>query len=296
MPLFMLVSGYLFALTVKRHPWKTVIGRKTKAMVFPILSWSLVQTMLAAVKEIAKGNGLDVLTVMNSYFRNAVYSLWFLWAVLLCSIIVALVHHYFKDNIWVYAAIFVVSFVTPDVLNLHMYKYMYPYFVIGYFVSRQGKSIAPSHDRSTIRWMCISGIAYIGMLTFFSREAFIYTSRFSILTVQPVNQILIDLYRFGIGFAGSVFVIFFLQSVFSLLPSKAISHLCHIGTETMGIYIISNFFFSFVVRRVTYSLKGPDVLVIVLITVVTLLLCMLAIKGIRKIPCISRLLLGGSKG
>lgn len=41
-----------------------------------------------------------------------------------------MVNRLFKDNLFAY--IFIASFLVPDVLNLGLYKFMYPYFLIGY--------------------------------------------------------------------------------------------------------------------------------------------------------------------
>lgn len=41
MPLFMLVSGYLFSFSVKRHEWSSLLKNRFNQLLLPILSWSL---------------------------------------------------------------------------------------------------------------------------------------------------------------------------------------------------------------------------------------------------------------
>ena len=42
MPMFMLVSGYLFAFSVRRRKGLEIIAQKLRTLVLPILIWSLV--------------------------------------------------------------------------------------------------------------------------------------------------------------------------------------------------------------------------------------------------------------
>ena len=59
-------------------------------------------------------------------------TLWFLWAILLCSAIVAGIHYLFRDNKAVMLLLMIAFFITPDKFNLGYMKFLYPFFVAGY--------------------------------------------------------------------------------------------------------------------------------------------------------------------
>ncbi|WP_075428910.1 acyltransferase family protein [Selenomonas sp. GACV-9] len=46
MPLFMLVSGYLFSFSVRRHDWRALIISRFKQLVLPMLSWAILITIV----------------------------------------------------------------------------------------------------------------------------------------------------------------------------------------------------------------------------------------------------------
>lgn len=46
MPLFMLVSGYLFSFSLKRNDWRELIASRFKQLVLPMLSWALLITIV----------------------------------------------------------------------------------------------------------------------------------------------------------------------------------------------------------------------------------------------------------
>ena len=135
MPLFMLISGFLFGFSVKKG-WVENIRKKFHSLLVPAFVWAILSVALAMAHKFVHNEPITLLVFAKSYLTSALFSLWFLWALFGCSLLVALVNRFCKDSIWIYAAIFIASFFIPDSFSFGLYKYMYPYFLAGYFFQK----------------------------------------------------------------------------------------------------------------------------------------------------------------
>ena len=135
MPLFMLISGFLFGFSIKKG-WAENIRKKFHSLLVPAFVWAILSVVLAMAHKFVHNEPITLLVFAKSYLTSALFSLWFLWALFGCSLLVALVNRFCKDSIWIYAAIFIASFFIPDSFSFGLYKYMYPYFLTGYFFQK----------------------------------------------------------------------------------------------------------------------------------------------------------------
>ena len=101
MPLFALVSGYLFYSSASRRT-----------------------------------PGLE--TVTAGVIGWFIHSFWFLWAMFWCSLAVVIAEKFFRGRIAFYVLLAVISLFVPDKLNAALHSFMYPYFVAGYIWYREG--------------------------------------------------------------------------------------------------------------------------------------------------------------
>ena len=132
-------------------------------------------------------------------------TLWFLWAILLCSAIVAGIHYLFRDNKAVMLLLMIAFFITPDKFNLGYMKFLYPFFVAGYMWNLHGVRVSNKIQKVVL---IVSGFVLLILLRFMQTGTYIYVSGFAILGKEnPWIQMYYDLYRWTIGFAGSVFVL-----------------------------------------------------------------------------------------
>ena len=132
-------------------------------------------------------------------------TLWFLWAILLCSAIVAGIHYLFRDNKAVMLLLMIAFFITPDKFNLGYMKFLYPFFVAGYMWNLHGVRVRNKIQKVVL---IVSGFVLLILLHFMQTGTYIYISGFAILGKEnPWIQMYYDLYRWTIGFAGSVFVL-----------------------------------------------------------------------------------------
>lgn len=283
MPLFMLISGYLFAFSINRD-WKNIVTKKISNLLVPVFFWSAVMLFKFVVWTI-QNNDFTFWGAIIYYLDTSVRSMWFLWAIFWCSLIVLIVNRLCNDNLAIYTLIFVVSFFVPDGLNLELYKFMYPYFVFGYFFNVKCiKSKIKSYCNYKLLMLFL--VAFILLLQLYSYDAYIYTSRHSILNKPAFYQIAINLYRYIIGFIGSGFIIL----LFYLICQRCKCYvLSYVGRETMGIYILEGFVW------IPEALKGISDInygVLILETIYIVITCLLMTKLIKTNNFLSQLLLG----
>lgn len=290
MPLFMIVSGYLFAYSVNKKTYTELIASKVNTLLIPIVFWSLIPFGISILKQI--NNEHQYIYWCGKYINILLHNLWFLWAIFWCSVIVTLVKKIFKDSKWIYLVGFVMTFIAPDVLNLLLYKYMYPFFIIGYFYNKDGYDMKLKEISQKRISMILAGITFVILFSFYNYDSYIYTSGYKIIQKNFLEQILIDFYRFIIGLVGSIFILLVLYRITKHI--KGIKKIIiYIGQNTFGVYIISQFVFSYVINRITYNLPGINYLVIILETIFILSFSLLCTRIIKYSKLLNRLLLGG---
>ena len=297
MPLFMLISGYLFAYGRSKSTKEVFVG-KFKSLIVPILCWNLLPMIWFGSKKWGQ-EGFGLLDFATYCIDYNLYSFWFLWAVFVCSCVIALVSRLFKDNVLVYAALFIVTFITPDAYNFHLYKYMYPFFVAGYLYKKHDlqAKLKPLYEQ---KWAPLAlGVLYIGLFLFFNRQTHIYTSGYTLLGKDWTAQLGIDLYRFAIGFVGSAFAIVSLHRLYKITKvrewiaqSKVV---LTIGQNTLGIYIISTFVNTLILMVVTKNLASINYGLIAIEAVGVTALSLLITKAIQHSKFLNRYLLGQYK-
>lgn len=278
MPLFMLVSGYLFYYSIKKYDLKSNIKSRLKQLLIPIICHSLIKTIIHFI--INKSLVLSI----NTF----IYNLWFLWAVFFCSLIILFVNKLFRDNLLIYIVIFCLLFLLPDVYNINLYSYMYIYFVSGYLFNKY--NIKFTSDKKLKIIMVISCFIFGCLLCFYNYNSYIYTSGYYILKGDVINQLIIDLYRTIIGLAGSVFVVSILKIInkkyeFKLLP--------YVGKYSLGIYLISDIIFMNVFPLINSKITDINYLLILIETLFVIVSSIIVSKLIQKSKLLNKLLLGG---
>ena len=289
MPLFMLISGFLFGFSIKKG-WAENTRKKFHSLLVPSFVWAILSVALSMAHNFVHNEPITLLVFAKSYLTSALFSLWFLWALFGCSLLVALINRFCKDSIWIYAAIFIASFFIPDSFSFGLYKYMFPYFLAGYFFQKLNwkDSIGIYLKKNSL---CIGGgILFCTALYFFTPECFIYTSGHSLIGKDMLTQLGIDLYRYAIVFLGSAFSVSLIYKLSSFCQHSKL--LNTIGKETLGIYIISSYLNVQLLQRATYGLNGPNFIFLVIESIAILLCCHIAICLIQKSRLLNRFLLG----
>lgn len=285
MPLFMLISGYLFGFSIDRD-WRGIVKKRSWNLLVPIFVWGAIKTIKFIILQVADDD-FSVAETCFYFLRKSVLHLWFLWALFLCTILILVVNRLFKDSLLVYISIFAVSFLIPDVMNLGLYKFMYPYFLIGYLYNVKGwqKRVVPYCN---IKLLLLLGVIFIILLQFYSYDSYIYTSGHCVWGKDIINQMSINFYRYIIGFIGSCFVIL----LFYFLIEQRGMHMpfwAYVGKVTMGIYIMESLL---LFPEIVKSMHEVNYWVVAIESLYRMTVCLLIINLIKKTKTLNRLLLG----
>jgi fucose 4-O-acetylase-like acetyltransferase len=237
MPLFMLISGFLFGSSLERHSTKALLISRVTRLLIPMFAW----TALTIAVRFIHHQELNFLTGVHLFILQFFTKLWFLWAIFWCSLIVMMVHRVFKDSVVVYLLIFAGTFFLPDNYNIGSYNFMYPFFVIGHLFKTKGQTIL-QRIALVNGWVMLGSLLflYLLLLNFYNNQSYIYTSGYTILGKDAFHQIGIDLYRFLVGMAGCALVVF---TLYRIPKKKALgwTALEKLGKASLGVYIVSVF-------------------------------------------------------
>ena len=270
MPLFALVSGYLFFPSVSGKNPASVFIKQLRRLIMPVVSWTLIYWVI-----------LSVTTDLRGIMQYAVYALWFLWAIFLCSLAVLAARKFFNDSVMFYAFVLFALLFAP---RLATAVFLYPYFVAGYLWHRENfdvktKSLWEKH-KITIT-ICLF-LVWLFLFQFYTRDSTVYDTKIYLLggKMTAAEQFRLDIYRWAIGWAGS------LASMALIKFMRPMKFLCVMGANTLGIYVISSIIDSF---RITLSGLFTNFIQAVIITAIC---CTLSI-AISRSKILNRFLLGG---
>ncbi|WP_378950765.1 acyltransferase family protein [Pelosinus sp. sgz500959] len=295
MPLFMLVSGYLFYYTMKKYSAKEVMKSRLTKVILPLFIWTtLIEVGLLTVKLII-GSVPSLSSLLIILVKQYLYSLWFLWAIFWCSVVVVVVERTLKGSIMAYVGICIISLLIPDNFNAHLYKYMFPYFIISYLWNSENLwdriQMIAQRKRTVAVYIII--LIFVGLLLLYKRDSYVYTTGITIWGKNIERQLLIDMYRWIIGLAGSASIFIVVMKLLSWLKfEKMWEYIAKIGQKSLGIYIFSGYLFAYVVPRITKSLE-LNYLFTLAETVVILAVSFFVTVLIEKFSITRKLFLGG---
>lgn len=202
---------------------------------YPAILWGTIYFFLQTT--------LDIL--QHKVIRNPILSwwntvsgsfLWFLWAILISSLAVMAVERYLTSKVLKTAAL-AVLFVFIGYLPNGMYSmFLFPFFTVGYYYRKYEECIDKRFG-----WVAVP--VFIGMFIFYNRNCFIYTTGLSLLhsSMGIGCQLCIDVYRYLIGFAGSITVFMLVRTVADRLPIGLKKVVGMLGRFSLEIYILQAF-------------------------------------------------------
>ncbi|MBE5881040.1 MAG: DUF1624 domain-containing protein [Lachnospiraceae bacterium] len=235
MPLFMLLSGYFFYFTVQKNNVTKLIFNRLRTIGIPLVSWGI----LIALSEYYFSRQISLKDI---WFQ--IENIWFLWSVLIASLIVGITYRIFRKFKWcplMHIAIFLILFLAPTQLRIiqdYRTLYVYPYFIIG-FLYNEYKDKIPNVLK-LVRYLSIP--LYIIMFPQFHQNTYIYTTQISILNsaLGTAEQLKIDMFRWGIGLVGSLLVMVIVEL---LIKSRYLSIILNLlfsrlGTISLQVYVV----------------------------------------------------------
>ena len=241
----MLLSGYVFYYSCTRRNLLHIIVARISNIMIPLLIWSIILCIISLRHGIP-----DSLAECIFEYLNSISALWFLWAVLFCSVVVGIVYKVLKwDSAkWILLPAGLSLLCLP---NHDVCLFMYPFFVLGFFINRDRLL-----TRIVNRRMWILIILWIILLLFHRKRDYIYTSGLSLLKSEYGFgiQLMIDIYRYIIGAVGSIAVLFILYIFWGYMKNFRIlniyNKIVHFGTQTLGIYVLQRLFLEHLTARI----------------------------------------------
>lgn len=250
MPLFMLISGYLFWYSLSKYSFGEGILAKLKGIMIPCMIWGLVTYILDVVL-----NGWSPVSIYGYLYYTA-YSNWFLWAVFYCSLVGFVSKYLFKGRLIGYFIILVCNYFIPVVANTTGAKRLMPFFILGLMLNQYKVLERLEETKCKIITFMILCIAYV----------------VSMLVVPEVELIT--------GMAGSLLVCFCFWIISERCNFKWLSNM---GQVSIGIYLFTGIVFYFAIKEYfkisesyRYLIRAGYVIVLsVVLTVLSYWLCRL---------------------
>jgi fucose 4-O-acetylase-like acetyltransferase len=291
MPLFMTISGYLFAFSKKRKIFEMMVKIKSKQLLLPMLYWAVPMVFLLFYKEFLSGDFVQsAIYFIKSYISILPYYLWFLWALFVISILVSLVANKFKDKVTIHILVFILLLCLTDRFGLMYMKFMYPYFLFGYFYNLYREKFIDWEKPLTY----LSFVIFPVLLTFFwSKQDLIYQSGMSIYKPEVFKVIMISFKRYIIGLSGIVVVVTILKKILYFPRATFITKM---GMLSLGIYIIQTIIFAGIDIFVPSSTLNYYTYTFVYTLTISVLIIISSIyftKIFSKIPLVGKTLFGG---
>lgn len=134
MPLFMLISGYLFYYSLQRHSEVEVVKSRLKMFAWPILTMAILHHMRGHIIH------FHFISFMTDFPMSLFNSLWFFWALLVIILLVCPIHRFLNDYWFGYLTIIVFTLLLPDAYPLRAYVHLLPTFVVAYMFAKYGNT------------------------------------------------------------------------------------------------------------------------------------------------------------
>lgn len=289
MPLFMIISGYLFYFSIKEKSIEMIIQKKFISIGIPIIFWGIVNWII----ELGK-SGIDDLTFIK-LFQNIIYNLWFLWAILGCSFFLLVNKIIFKDSLMGQIIILVSFYLLPDKYNLIYIKYLYPFFIIGYYMNKNFKySIIKNKIKNLSER---KGIILLLLLLFFilvynfKFDYYIYNSKHSIFNEEVEKIVISSFYRLIIGMLGIVLINNFSFLIYFKLNEDIKKFFIFCGKSSLEIYIISSYINYYALIPITKNINNNFAINLIQ-SLVIIIICLIIKEIISKNKIVKKLMFG----
>lgn len=288
MPLFMIVSGYFFYLTVTRKDRLSIIKNKCLTLFVPILCFALINASLAFRPPFSIEN------FVLCYFQRLPSTLWFLWDLLIFTCIKILQRWLQVDTILVDVLISCAMCILPNQPLGAFLAFMYPFFCIGYYVNKKG--LFTLLEQKTGLVLIVSCISFGSLVYFFRSDYLVYKSGTCLITTNSsiIKQCGINIYRILMGLLGSMTIASLVKYIQLSVKIETIigNTLAKIGVLSMGIYCFQDVSLC-IYHHFTRSFAQPSFCYWMAAFCVLLTICILMTLASKRSAILNVLLLGG---
>ncbi len=244
MPLFMLISGYLFYYSFEKRNMKDLLVHRCGSLLKTIVFFGIFSYfMTTGLFSVIKG---DFSALFNGGWLPSLAGLWFIWSVLSASLVVGFICKKVK-RIWLQVLLLAVGSVVVLLFQNGINNlFMYPFYVIGFYFAKYKNKI--SSKMMLIKYASL--VIFPILLVFFEKRHYIYTTGLiGSRSYSLLQYVEIDLFRWGIGLVGSVFVAVLVESIYNFVIIKKPQFILfkatsYLGEKSLQIYALSVIFLS----------------------------------------------------
>lgn len=238
MPIFMLVSGYLFFYSFRKRSLADLLEHRIRGMLHPIIMATFLNNILLQVPLYMLSGHVNVL--FGGLFQGIADSLWFLWAVLYCSVVVAVCCKATEKTGLQILLTVLGAFVILLLPQWNMTLFMYPYFAAGFFCGKFRNSARKCYK--VLRWAAL--ILFPVMMAFYQTKHYIYVTPVYSEELGLAASLEIALYRWAIGFVGSVFMMTVTEAMVRLgerisIVGRWLRKVSGLGRNSLQVYCLS---------------------------------------------------------
>ena len=293
MPLFMLISGYMFFQSAKTKKCKTLLFVKFKQLIIPLFCWSFISLIVEVIKILAgvSTHEFGFIWIFQTILASFWGGPWFLWALWWSSLLIIIGRKFLKDNLFFYIGVCVLTLFIPDFNNSAVIKFTLPFFVSAYLFHKYDLLSKFKDVFTQTAFALVSFVIFLILLRFYNFNSFIYTSGYYILDKDILFQLHNDFYRFFVGIFGSISTMCFVYALMNILPQVVKKSLAYVGTCTLGIYLISNYLFDEVLKRIPIPTLNFWYVALEVICVLAITISLTTL--LKKNNITNRLFLGG---
>ena len=286
MPLFIGVSGYFTFFSLRRKPVKVFLKERFLYLFIPMFIWVMIMGGVGLASS--KAAIPDKLFFM---YAMLISSYWFIWAILIGSVIVGVLKVFNLDNKYIVGVVALLCMLAPSPLTnavLAFSKSMMCFFMLGYMLA--------SFDLSKIYQVCKKYLWLILVLTaicyyFWEQKYLIYFSPSDIFHLD------ISAIRLVACTTTSVSFLIMMRMFYDYVSKgKVINKITQFGQETLGIYLVQAvlFFAYYYNHRISEDLAIPSLLYLIPVVLMVWGIY-IVIKQTEKVPVLSFLLFGKKK-
>ena len=243
MPLFMLISGYLFYFSCEKRGLKELLQNRCHGLLQTIILGGIFNFFATTViYSIVKGN---FSIIFDGKWLGSLAGLWFLWSVLSSSIILGIIYKKVKP-IWLQIILLILAsslvLLFPNGVNNF---FMYPYYVIGFYFAK----CKPNIKNAVLNTKYISLVLFPILLLFFEKRHYIYTTGLYSKDYSLIQLLEINVFRYTIGLIGSICAITLMELIYLHVVNKCPNlfvwnWICTMGRKSLQIYTLSVVFLS----------------------------------------------------
>lgn len=257
---------------------------KIKGLLIPLFSFSIVSTIFCYIVY-------KYPISVNNLFENFFCWNWYLISLLFCILSTCLINKVIKkDNnqILCYFLVFILSFFIPNKMYTNVHLSMYPYFIIGYLISKHyDDRLIKINQKRNIRNLLIfiSFISFILLLRY-QNDFFVYSSGLFLFGQNSiVNQLIINFGRILLSLSGCYITYYMWSKFISHLEIKhnrffnnCVDCISKIGKMSLGIYLLNGYF----VISISKFYKCTNSIISIIISILIVIFAYFLTRAIRR--------------